>query len=56
MTQDLGNSRFMLGILDLRCPLYFAVAAVKNKAPRLRVWCVKSTAQTSRGEPFTAVI
>ena len=24
MTQDLGNSRFMLGILDLRCPLDFA--------------------------------
>ncbi|MCI7363089.1 MAG: hypothetical protein MSH30_07180 [Campylobacter sp.] len=48
MTQDLGNSRFMLknsriprklclGILDLRCPLGFAVAAVKIKAPRLRV-------------------
>ncbi|MCI7501076.1 MAG: hypothetical protein MSA33_08890 [Campylobacter sp.] len=47
MTQDLGNSRFMLknfriprklclGILDLRCPLYFAAlqAKTRKKHPR----------------------
>ena len=38
MTQDLGNSRFMLGILDLRCPLDFTAtkAKTRKKHPRTK--------------------